>query len=60
VLSNRKLGPEEVLKMAHERAPGGFERIEDVIPRRELEAVSRRYSAMTWATRDAAEPARSR
>jgi len=60
VLSNRQLGPEEVLKMAHERAPGGFERIEDVIPHHELEAVSRRYSAMTWATRDAAAPARPR
>ena len=49
VLSNRQLGPEEVLKMAHDRAPGGFRDVEDVISRAELEDVSRRYRTVTWA-----------
>jgi 2-polyprenyl-6-methoxyphenol hydroxylase-like FAD-dependent oxidoreductase len=50
VLSNRQLGPEEVMKMAHERAPHGFVRIEEVIPHAELEAVSQRYRSVTWAS----------
>ena len=49
VLSNRQLGPEEVMKMAHERAPEGFARVETVISRQELEEVSRRYRGVTWA-----------
>jgi 2-polyprenyl-6-methoxyphenol hydroxylase-like FAD-dependent oxidoreductase len=52
VLSNRQLGPEEVLKMAHERAPDGFAHVEDVISRAELEEVSRRYRDLTWARKD--------
>jgi 2-polyprenyl-6-methoxyphenol hydroxylase-like FAD-dependent oxidoreductase len=52
VLSNRQLGPEEVMKMAHERAPQGFRHVEDVISRAELEDVSRRYRTVTWAKRD--------
>jgi 2-polyprenyl-6-methoxyphenol hydroxylase-like FAD-dependent oxidoreductase len=43
VLSNRQNGPEAVMQMAHERAPRGFERVEDVISRAELEAVNARY-----------------
>ena len=56
VLSNRQLGPEEVMKMAHERAPGGFGHVEDVISRAELEEVSRRYRSVTWARREPAAP----
>ena len=40
VLRNRQYGPEIVMQMAEERAPGGFNNIEDIIPRRELEDVS--------------------
>jgi 2-polyprenyl-6-methoxyphenol hydroxylase-like FAD-dependent oxidoreductase len=40
VLRNRQFGPEIVMQMAEERAPGGFNNIEDIIPRRELEDVS--------------------
>ena len=40
VLCNREYGPEIVMQMAEERAPGGFNTIEDIIPRRELEDVS--------------------
>ena len=40
VLRNRQYGPEIVMQMAEERAPGGFNNIEDIIPRHELEDVS--------------------
>ncbi|MBI1395046.1 MAG: FAD-binding protein [Betaproteobacteria bacterium] len=43
VLANRAGGPDRVLQLAEERAPNGFERIEDVIPRLELEAIANRY-----------------
>lgn len=43
VRTNRQNGPEVVMQMAEERAPEGFEHIEDVIPREELEAVANRY-----------------
>lgn len=43
VRSNRKLGPEIVMQMAEERAPGGFDDIEKVIPRAELEEIAARY-----------------
>ena len=43
VLSNRRNGPEQVMQIAEERAPNGFEDIHDVIPREELEAISARY-----------------
>jgi 5-methylphenazine-1-carboxylate 1-monooxygenase len=40
---NRDYGPEIVMQMAEERAPQGFERIEDVIPRAELEEIARSF-----------------
>ena len=43
VLANRQGGPDRVLQLAEERAPRGFERIEDVIPRAELEAIAAGY-----------------
>jgi 5-methylphenazine-1-carboxylate 1-monooxygenase len=43
ILRNRDYGPEIVMQMAEDRAPGGFERIEDVIPRRELEEIARSF-----------------
>jgi hypothetical protein len=42
---NRNYGPEIVMQMAEERAPDGFQRIEDVIPRAELEAVAASFKA---------------
>jgi 5-methylphenazine-1-carboxylate 1-monooxygenase len=45
VLSNRDMGPERVLRIVAERAPAGFERIEDVMRRDELEAIAQRYKA---------------
>ncbi len=43
VLRNREYGPEIVMQMAEDRAPGGFTRIEDVIPRQELEEIARSF-----------------
>ncbi|MGC1280098.1 MAG: flavin-dependent oxidoreductase, partial [Xanthobacteraceae bacterium] len=43
VISNRQLGPEQVMQMAHERAPNGFAHIEDVISREELTTIAQRY-----------------
>ena len=46
VLANRENGPERVMQLAEDRAPGGFERIEDVIPRAELEEIAACYKAI--------------
>ncbi|MBT2487667.1 flavin-dependent oxidoreductase [Streptomyces sp. ISL-96] len=42
--ANRRLGPEVVINLAHERAPGGFTDIDEVIPAEELAAISARYA----------------
>jgi 2-polyprenyl-6-methoxyphenol hydroxylase-like FAD-dependent oxidoreductase len=47
VLANRKQGPEECMTLAEARAPGGFERIEEVIRREELEAISEKYKQLS-------------
>jgi 5-methylphenazine-1-carboxylate 1-monooxygenase len=46
VHSNRQLGPEVVLRIVDERAPQGFERLEDVISRQELEEIAQRYKVI--------------
>jgi len=43
VLQNRLMGPEQVMQIAEERAPDGFENIHDIISQQELEAVAARY-----------------
>ncbi|MBC2769586.1 flavin-dependent oxidoreductase [Pusillimonas minor] len=43
ILRNRLNGPEQVMQMAHERAPEGFTHIHDVVSPDELEEVSMRY-----------------
>lgn len=43
VLRNRLNGPERVMQMAHERAPQGFDDIEILIPRHELEGIAQGY-----------------
>lgn len=40
IMRNRRDGPEVVMQMAEDRAPEGFENIEDVIPRSELERIA--------------------
>ncbi|MEV4284501.1 flavin-dependent oxidoreductase [Nonomuraea bangladeshensis] len=42
-LSNRRMGPEIVMKLAHERAPGGFDDVERVIPHAELAEIAASY-----------------
>jgi 2-polyprenyl-6-methoxyphenol hydroxylase-like FAD-dependent oxidoreductase len=46
VLLNRQNGPERVMQLAEDRAPGGFRHVEDVIPRRELEEIAASYKAV--------------
>jgi 2-polyprenyl-6-methoxyphenol hydroxylase-like FAD-dependent oxidoreductase len=41
----RRTGPEQVMLLAHERAPEGFADIHDVIPRAELEQIAADYKA---------------
>lgn len=43
--ANRRLGPEVVISLAHQRAPGGFTDINDVIPAAELAGIAARYAA---------------
>ncbi|GAA2506708.1 FAD-dependent monooxygenase [Streptomyces gobitricini] len=43
--ANRRLGPEVVINLAHQRAPGGFTHIDDVIPPRERREIAARYAA---------------
>ena len=43
VAANRRQGPEQVMQIVEERAPNGFDLVEDVITQAELEAVSKRY-----------------
>ncbi|MFI6645790.1 flavin-dependent oxidoreductase [Streptomyces sp. NPDC050504] len=42
-LANRSQGPEVVMKLAHERAPGGFEDIEQVVPLAERTEIAAAY-----------------
>ncbi|WP_030905488.1 flavin-dependent oxidoreductase [Streptosporangium amethystogenes] len=42
-LSNRQMGPEVVMKLAHERAPDGFDDIERVVPLAERTEIAASY-----------------
>ena len=46
ILTNREFGPEIVMQMAEERAPSGFDNIESVIPRSELETIARDFKVI--------------
>lgn len=46
VLDNRETGPERVLEIVAERCPDGFDNIEDVIPRDELQAIADSYKKL--------------
>ena len=52
VRSNRAMGPEVVMQMVEDRAPGGFTDLADVITRRELEEVAARYKTIAGFDRD--------
>ena len=53
VLANRANGPERVMQAVEERAPRGFERLEDVISRAELEAAAGDYKMIAGFDKDA-------
>jgi len=46
VLANRGNGPEQVMQIAEARAPGGFDDIDTVISRGELEKIADRYKVI--------------
>jgi 5-methylphenazine-1-carboxylate 1-monooxygenase len=52
VLSNRQQGPEVVMQIVEERAPGGFARLEDAISQAELEEVAGRYKRLAGFDRE--------
>jgi 2-polyprenyl-6-methoxyphenol hydroxylase-like FAD-dependent oxidoreductase len=43
VLQNRQMGPEQVMQIVEERAPGGFDNLHDIISQKELEDIAARY-----------------
>jgi len=51
VRANRGNGPEQCMQLAEERAPQGFERLEDVFAPGELEAISKSYQVLTGLRR---------
>lgn len=53
ILKNREFGPSIIMDMAEERAPNGFANIEDVIPRGELEEISRSFKVAAGFEKDA-------
>ncbi len=52
VLLNRQNGPEQVMAIAEQRAPQGFQHIHDVMPREELEGIAARYKQVAGFTKD--------
>lgn len=46
ILRNRLNGPEQVMQLAHERAPNGFAHIHDAVSEQELQEVSLRYKRL--------------
>lgn len=53
VYANRANGPDHVLQLAEERAPGGFDNVYDVIPKEELEGIGAAYKAVAGFEREA-------
>ncbi|MES2069494.1 MAG: flavin-dependent oxidoreductase [Pseudomonadota bacterium] len=52
VLRNRMNGPEQVMQMAEERAPQGFQHVNDVIPQAKLEEISLKYKRLAGFDKD--------
>jgi 5-methylphenazine-1-carboxylate 1-monooxygenase len=46
VLANRGQGPEEAMQLVEDRAPDGFERLDEVITTDELNAIAEKYKAI--------------
>ena len=58
VLANRRHGPERILSLVEQRAPGGFEAIDYVLPRDELDAIGRDTAALPGSTPSASTRSR--
>lgn len=52
-MANRANGPDQVLQLAHERAPDGFDNVYDIIPKEELESIGATYKAIAGFEKDA-------
>jgi 2-polyprenyl-6-methoxyphenol hydroxylase-like FAD-dependent oxidoreductase len=52
VLANRGNGPEQVMQLVESRAPDGFDRIEDVLSRDELEGAAAGYKRLAGFDRE--------
>lgn len=52
VLANRGNGPEQVMQLVEERAPGGFDDIADVASQVELQAIADRYKQIAGFDKD--------
>ena len=53
VLANRQNGPEQVMQLVQQRAPGGFTAIEDVLSTEELEGTAASYKRIAGFDKDA-------
>jgi 2-polyprenyl-6-methoxyphenol hydroxylase-like FAD-dependent oxidoreductase len=58
VRMNRQQGIDVILDIVEERAPNGFTRLDDVVPRAELEAIVARYKQVAGHQQQAQPPAR--
>jgi hypothetical protein len=45
-MANRGNGPDQVMQVAEERAPNGFDNVHDIISNDELEDIGRAYKAI--------------
>jgi len=52
VYTNRKNGPEVVMQLVEERAPNGFENLDEVISRQELEEIATKYKKIAGFDRE--------
>lgn len=52
VLANRQNGPEQVMQLVEERAPSGYQQIEDVLSPAELEAAAAGYKRLAGFDRE--------
>jgi 5-methylphenazine-1-carboxylate 1-monooxygenase len=52
VYTNRKNGPEVVMQIVEERAPNGFENLDEVISRQELDDIANKYKKIAGFDRE--------
>ena len=55
VAANRRQGPEEVMQIVEDRAPNGFDRLDDIISHTELEAIASKYKHVAGFDRAAVD-----